>query len=251
MKRETLRSATTPDFALFRETRKHFLFSAVPSLCSLTFRTQKRRVKLSRDAGGAIFLYRRRKLAGIILAGGKSVRMGRDKALLPYGSGTLIEHVAKRLGGIATPLVIVADRADKYRVPGVPTIADEYPDCGPVGGIVTGLAAAGQGTHFVVACDMPLFHPYILCYMADLATANYDVVYPIIAERAEPLCAVYRHTALEPLREFLLRGGRAAQQALRELRGRQVDESSLRVFDPLMTSYANWNAPEDLPFPSL
>lgn len=189
-------------------------------------------------------------MAGIILAGGKSRRMGRDKALLPYGNGTLIEHVAKRLAGIATPLVIVADAANKYRVPGVPTIADEFPDCGPVGGIVTGLAAAGEGTHFVVACDMPLFHPYLLRYMADLAASNYDVVYPIIAERAEPLCAVYRHTALEPLRDFIQRGGRAARKALQEVRGRQVDESALRVFDPLLTSYANWNAPQDLPFPT-
>ncbi len=187
-------------------------------------------------------------MAGIILAGGKSLRMGRDKALLPYGNMTLIEHVAKRLGGIAAPLFIVADAADKYDVAGIPTLADLYPDCGPVGGIVTGLAAAGEGAHFVVACDMPLFHPYILRYMADIATPIYDAVYPVIGERAEPLCAVYRHTALEPLRAFLESGGRAAHRALRELRGRPVDESGLRVFDPMLTSYANWNAPEDLPF---
>ena len=188
-------------------------------------------------------------MAGILLAGGKSARMGRDKALLPYSNGTLIEHMAKRLGGITAQVIIVADAADKYAVPGTSTIADLYPDCGPVGGIVTGLEAAGEGTHFVAACDMPLFHPYILRYMADLATADYDAVYPIVTERPEPLCAVYRHTALEPLRDFLESGGRAAYKALQKLRGRMVDESALRVFDPLLTSYANWNAPEDLPFP--
>lgn len=188
-------------------------------------------------------------MAGIILAGGKSARMGRDKALLPYGNLTLIEYIAKRLGGITLQIIIIADTADKYRVPGISTIADLYPDCGPVGGIVTGLAEAGEGTHFVVACDMPLFHPYILSYMADLATSAYDAVYPVVTERAEPLCAVYRHTALRPLQTFLESGGRAAHKALDRVRGRRVDESALRVFDPLLTSYANWNAPEDLPFP--
>ena len=192
------------------------------------------------ECGGSI-------VGAIILAGGKSERMGRDKALLPYRGTTLLAYVLAVVSQIEPQVVVVADRTDKYAVP-CPVIADAFPDCGPVGGIVTGLHYLGAGAHLVAACDMPHLHPDILRYLLECAIkGDYDAVVPETDGRPEPLCAVYRDTCLAPLTAFLQSGQRAAHRALLTLNVLRIDTENLRPFDPELACFTNFNTPEDLP----
>jgi molybdopterin-guanine dinucleotide biosynthesis protein A len=186
------------------------------------------------------------KTCGIILAGGQNRRMGQDKALLPYGGMTFLEHTVSMLLTMCSDIIVVADVPDKYELPCGQVVADIFPSSGPVGGILTGLTKAGDGWHYVVACDMPAIKRPVLELLRKAATADYDVVVPEVNNQLEPLCAVYRHTAVPKLLKFLERGGRAAQEGLKTLSVKRVGEGVLRRIDPEVSSFININTPEDL-----
>ncbi len=183
----------------------------------------------------------------IVLAGGQSRRMGRDKALIRLGKETLLERAVSAARQAADRVVIVTDRSGRYRLPGVESCEDLLPDAGPVAGIAAGLAHLGPGAHIVLACDMPGLQPELLRLLRSLHRAGLDAVVPWIDERPEPLCALYDHSALSKLQAFLSGGGRAAHRALEQLRVRRAVESELRQADPGLLSFANWNTPADLP----
>ena len=182
----------------------------------------------------------------IVLAGGRSERMGQDKALLRCKGLTLLETVVAALRPLAREIVIVADRADKYDLPDCRTVGDAYPQSGPLGGILTGMGALGTGHHLVVACDMPALQPAVLRLLLNSATPEWDVVVPEIAGRMEPLCAVYAETAIPALHAFLAGGGRALQRALAQVRTLRISEAQLRRHDPDLLTFTNLNTPDDL-----
>src|SRR5579862_9486242 len=106
--------------------------------------------------------FRECEMGGIVLAGGKSARMGQDKACLPYRGTTLLAHVVATVRSVAGPVLVVADVAEKYALPDrMPVVGDLFPGTGPLGGLVTGLShvAARGSYHVVVACDMPRLNP--------------------------------------------------------------------------------------------
>ncbi len=187
------------------------------------------------------------KTGAMILAGGRSVRMGQDKARLPYGATTFLEHLVALVAPLVEDVVIVADTPEKYALAGARCVSDLFPDAGPVGGIVTGLTALGPGRHLVVACDMPAVRAETLALLLKLATPEWDAAVPEIGGRWEPLCAVYRDSALPPLRAFLETGQRAAQRALitDSLHVRRVEEAALRAIDPDLHGFLNLNTPDD------
>ncbi|HZO88212.1 MAG TPA: molybdenum cofactor guanylyltransferase [Chthonomonadaceae bacterium] len=182
----------------------------------------------------------------IILAGGKSSRMGQDKALLPYNGTTLLEHVAASLQPVVKEVVVVTDVPDKYRLSCGRVLGDTYPGVGPVGGIVTGLTALGEGNHIVVACDMPGLEAGVLRLLLRACTPDWDAVVPEVGGQMEPLCAVYRHAAAPRLLRFLESGGRSAREALDSLRVKRVGEGVLRRIDPDLLCFANVNTPQEL-----
>lgn len=183
----------------------------------------------------------------IVLAGGRSERMGQDKALLRANGRTLLETVVNTLRPLVREIVIVADRADKYALPDCRTIGDLYPNTGPLGGILTGLNALGAGHHLAVACDMPALQPAVLRLLLDSAGPEWDVVVPEVEGRMEPLCAVYSDTAIPALQAYLENGGRALHRALQaEVRTLRIPEEALRHVDPSLLTFTNLNTPDDL-----
>ena len=181
----------------------------------------------------------------ILLAGGKSRRMGQDKALLVYEDRTFLEHVIAALLPLTRHILVVADRADKYVLPQGRLVVDMFPDTGPVGGIVTGLTAAGAGAHWVVPCDMPAVSPDVLRLLWQTAVPPLDAAVPEIQGELEPLYAVYRETALPKLRAYLDSGRRSARDALQTLDVQRVGEDVLRCVDPDAISFLNINTPEE------
>lgn len=182
----------------------------------------------------------------IVLAGGKSERMGEDKALLPYAGMTLLEHVVSSLLLVVSDIIVVTDMPNKYAIPCARVVTDTFPGFGPVGGLLTGLTQAGGGSHLVVACDMPALQTPVLQLLLKAATSEWDAVVPEIGGLAEPLHAVYNHTATPKLLRFLENGGRTAREALDSLKVKRVGEGVLRRIDPQLLSFTNVNTPEEL-----
>jgi molybdopterin-guanine dinucleotide biosynthesis protein A len=145
--------------------------------------------------------------AGFVLAGGRSTRMGSDKALLSVDGHTLLEHTASNVRHAVGSVTIIAEPA-KYAHFGIPVIADRYPNCGPLGGVVTALEVSHEPWNLLVACDMPDADPPFLKALID-AAASLSEPCECLAPRGpngvEPLCAVYHRTALAKLREALRR----------------------------------------------
>ncbi|MDR5696281.1 MAG: molybdenum cofactor guanylyltransferase [Armatimonadota bacterium] len=179
---------------------------------------------------------------GVVLAGGKSRRMGCDKATLPLGDRSLLAHVVGRLRAVCAPVLVVASRPDAYPDCGVPVIADRWPVGGPLAGLHAGLAAARTDYAVVVACDLPFITPSVLRGLVERA-GGFEAAVPRVDGVAQPLCAVY-HRGVEPVAEALLRRGvRSVRALLRRLRVHYVGEDELRAWDPDLRSFLNVNTP--------
>ena len=133
-------------------------------------------------------------ISGVVLAGGKSTRMGRNKAILEIGGKRLIDRLVEGLQGIFPEVIIVANTLDLYDYLGVRVVPDLIRDKGALGGIYTAAAIASNPWVFVMACDMPFFNPGLIRYLATL-TDDWDAVVPYTDEW-EPLYALYAKTCL-------------------------------------------------------
>ncbi|HET7264589.1 MAG TPA: molybdenum cofactor guanylyltransferase [bacterium] len=180
-------------------------------------------------------------MIGVILAGGESRRMGRDKAFLPFGGTTLVERVAARLREACGDVLVVANRPEPYEAIGLRTVRDALPDRRALAGIYTGILEAG-GPAFVCGCDMPFLCPALVRHMGALAGAA-DVVIPRVRDY-EPLHAVYTPACLEPIKRVLAGGGRNAD-VLRGLRVTELGAAELRRFDPDLRSLTNLNTTDE------
>lgn len=186
------------------------------------------------------------RLSGIVLAGGQSRRMGRDKADLPFGGTSLVCWVVGRLAPACVEVIVVARDAADCVGCGVRVIGDRWPGWGPLGGLVTGLDAVATPYAAVVACDLPFVEPALLLGLAGLAP-DWDAVVPQIGDRAQPLYAVYRHSVGPTAEALFRRGGRSLHDLLAtpDLRVCYVAEETLREWDPALRSFDNINTPEE------
>jgi molybdenum cofactor guanylyltransferase len=176
--------------------------------------------------------------SGFVLAGGASKRMGRDKALLPYGGTTLVEHVAKTVRDAVGSVTLVGDPA-KLDGLGFPVVPDQIPSCGPVSGIYTALRVSHADWNLIVACDMPSLTSDVLGEL--LRRAETTVTDCVAASgpdgQVEPLCAVYHRRCL-----------RALDQAIRDKRFKMRDlanEMGVTLVPVSPDALANLNTPDE------
>lgn len=184
-------------------------------------------------------------MTSVILAGGKSTRLGRDKALERIGVCPLIQHVIDPLSTLGNEIIVVTSHADTLPDLGVRKVADIYPDKGPLGGIYSGLKAAATRYCVVVGCDMPLLNVALLRYLMDLAP-SFDVVLPRVGSNVEPLHAVYSKDCLEPIERALQQNRLQVQSFFNEVKVRYVEDAELSQFDPRHVSFFNVNSQSDL-----
>ena len=171
-------------------------------------------------------------MAGIILCGGKSRRMGRAKATLPFGPESMLARVVRLLGEAADTIVVVAASGQQLPDLGgeVLLVRDRHEDRGPLEGLAVGLAAVGRraGATFVTGCDVPLLAPAFVRRMGELS-AGYDVAVPQIDGRDQPLAAGHRRPA----------------DLFERVRTRRVAAEELADVDPELQSLANVNTTAD------
>ena len=180
----------------------------------------------------------------ILLAGGKSSRMGLPKHLLPTSDGTIIEHLIGKLSPLFVETLIVGRRLN-LEGEGFRTVEDARPEQCPLVGLYSGLRTANTNLCFVLACDLPFVKPQLVQYLLSLAH-EFDVVVPIVNGYYEPLCAVYRRTAIPAIEENLDRGTLKITEIYDRQKLRKVTEQEMKQFDKELSSFINLNTPRQL-----
>jgi len=184
-----------------------------------------------------------------VLAGGKGLRLGQDKALETIGGRSLLEWVLRCLSLFGSEILIVTASGQSYRqlsgYPKLRVVTDIYPSKGPLGGIYTGLKVSDSFYNLVVACDMPLLNRALLGYMMEVS-AGFDLVVPRLGNMIEPLHAVYSKGCLASIECLLEQGSLSVRGLLTRVRVRYVEAEEINRFDPEHLSFFNINTEADL-----
>jgi molybdopterin-guanine dinucleotide biosynthesis protein A len=185
---------------------------------------------------------------GIILAGGKNLRLGRNKALEKIGGVTIIERVVNSLTPVISQLIIVTSDGKNHLIP-IPFakfVADIYPGKGPLGGIYSGLSASNTELSIAVACDMPFLNTRLLQHMVEFSP-GYDAVVPVLRKSFfEPLHSIYSINCLSIIKNHIETGQLSIRAFLSEANVRYINEDECRKYDPDLLSFFNINRQSDL-----
>lgn len=182
-------------------------------------------------------------ITGIILVGGKSRRMGRDKAFLDFGGTPLFERVLSLFVDTFQQVALVGDRAERFADYGLPVFPDIYPGSS-LGGLYTGLHHASTDYIAVASCDMPFPSSAVLRYLCSLRH-EYDVVVPATSHGYEPLFAVYAKSCLPTIKTFLDGGNYCAFGYYPELNVRKVTDAEIASLAAPSTCFINLNTPQE------
>ena len=145
-------------------------------------------------------------LAAVLLAGGKSRRMGCDKALMRLGGQRFAQLLAERLQEFTDQILLSANEPSAYSFLGLPTVIDRYPGCGPMAGVHAALRHTARSMILALACDMPGVTPRLLRSIIECA-AGFDAVVPVTSDGLlHPVCALYRRSCLPVIEEKLHSG---------------------------------------------
>ncbi len=183
-------------------------------------------------------------VTAIILAGGKSQRMGSNKALLKYGDTTFIERQIARLSKIFQEIILSANDTSIYAHLLLPVVPDVIPGKGPLSGICAGIMHATNHYTFAVACDMPFISEEVILYLKQFIT-DYDVVVPRTERGLEPLHAFYSKNCIPPMQQCLKEGRLRVIDFFSEVKVKIVNEEELRVLAPAIQPLINLNTPEE------
>lgn len=185
-------------------------------------------------------------VAGFILAGGASRRMGRDKALLEIAGEPLARRTARLLEPLVRSVTLIGSPA-RFEALGLHVAPDDEPGRGPLGGIVTALRITECDWNLVVGCDMPyLTAPWLEFLIATALEAQTDAVIPQSPHgRAEPLCAMYHRRSMPVIRVEIGMGIRKVTTGLAGLAVHMLPYESWKQFDSLGRLFKNMNTPED------
>ncbi|TAJ07652.1 MAG: molybdenum cofactor guanylyltransferase [Nitrospirae bacterium] len=189
-------------------------------------------------------------MTGLLLAGGKSRRMGRDKRFLELGGRTLLERSLTVLEGLFDEVIVsVAEPLPELKGLHARVVTDLIPDCATMGGLYSGLSSASHPRLFAAACDMPFLADSVIRRMADLGQGA-DVVMVRLANGLQPMHAIYSKACLPHLERMLHAKSLRVQDlvSISDLSVKILSEEDIRAADPQLLSFLNVNQPADLEF---
>jgi len=185
----------------------------------------------------------------IVLAGGKGLRLGRNKILEYIGNRSLLQRVVSSISSFKSDIIIVTASKQSFpRLAGHPRlriVTDIYPGKGALGGIYTGLVASDSFYNLIVSCDMPFLNQALLHYMIQLSP-GFEAVVPRLGSLVEPLHAIYSKSCLAPVERLLKQGNLKISDVLPLVRVRYVEAEEIDMFDPGHLSIFNVNTEADL-----
>lgn len=184
--------------------------------------------------------------SGIILAGGRSRRLGgENKALLQVDGQPILDRLCKTFRKLFNDLVLVTNSPETYLAWDLAVVTDLFPLRSALTGIHAGLCHIPTPYAFVSACDMPFLKGELVEILLRDVADGWDVVIPVTAEGHQPLCAVYSKRCIKPIARQLERGGAKIADFFSQVRVKTVAEPPLRAVDPDLVSFFNVNTPED------
>jgi molybdopterin-guanine dinucleotide biosynthesis protein A len=187
-------------------------------------------------------------VAGIILCGGQSQRMGRPKAWLPFAGEIMLPRVVRRLGEAVSPLVVVA--APDQELPPLPSavavVRDEEKGRGPLQGLAAGLAAlrGRADAAYLSSCDVPFLQPAFVRRLIDLLR-DHAICVPRVADYHHPLAAVYCVDVIDAVNRLLAANRLRPFFLFEAVSTRVVEAAELADVDPTFQTLRNLNTPED------
>jgi molybdopterin-guanine dinucleotide biosynthesis protein A len=184
-------------------------------------------------------------MSAVILAGGRSSRLGQDKAFLKANGQFLIERIIDRLAQVSEEIIIVTNDVDAYEHLEATVVADVCPGKAALGGIYSGLREATNPHSLVVACDMPFLNVSLLRYLQRFAPAH-DVVIPRLGQFTEALHAIYSKSCIPHIERQLQVGNLRITGFFPAVRVAYVAQDEIEVFDPNHLSFFNINSQADL-----
>lgn len=181
--------------------------------------------------------------SGAILAGGRSLRFGQDKAFAVLGGRPLIAHVFEALDRVCAEVFVVADGAERFEGLGVAVVSDLIKGAGSLGGLLTALVHGRHERCVVVGCDMPFLCPELLQRMIRLA-GGHDAVVPVVRGELQPLHAIYSKRCIPRVEKKLLEGDLRIAGVFSKRSTLRLEEQDWQDLDPDGASFLNVNTPE-------
>ena len=183
----------------------------------------------------------------VIQAGGKSSRMGRDKGLVSFGKGTLLEFILAQVEDISKEKFIISNNLEAYSGFGLPVYPDVIPEIGALGGVYSALYHAKTDNILLLAVDMPFVNQDLIRYLLRLAE-DADVVIPRMAGTGylEPFRAIYSRRCLEPIKQMIDAGERKVISFFDLVKVRNVEQEEIAQYDPEGKTFMNVNTPQEL-----
>jgi molybdopterin-guanine dinucleotide biosynthesis protein A len=170
--------------------------------------------------------------------------MGRDKALLPWGHRTLLDHAVDRLRAVTDDVRVLCGPEARYESYGATVVPDAVSGQGALGGVLSGLLTLDRPLGLFLAVDLPAV-PAALLEALLAAAPGFDAVVPMWSHGPEPLCAVYSGACLQPIRRKLAAGDAKMTGFWPEVRVREWGPAEIGAFGEPATLFANLNSPED------
>ena len=187
----------------------------------------------------------------IVLAGGKGLRLGGEKAFLEINGENLLQRVISRLDFLNSDTILVI--AEEQKLPqlaynqSLKIVTDIYPRKGPLAGIYSGLLNSYSEKTFVVACDMPFLDKELISYLLEVSI-GFDITIPRFGNIVEPLHSVYSKNCLEAIVKLLVSNNLKVDNLLKMVKVRYVETQEVNYFDPDHFSFFNINTKKDLIF---
>ncbi|MFQ5956140.1 MAG: molybdenum cofactor guanylyltransferase [Candidatus Brocadiales bacterium] len=179
------------------------------------------------------------------MAGGKSLRMGQDKAFLKIGNLTAVEFQLKKLKPLFEEIILSTNTPERFEHLDIPAIPDIVPGRGPLGGIYTALTNVGNPYLFAIACDMPLINPGLIKYMKEKGE-GYDVTVPETEQGLEPLHAIYSRGCIPAIKKQLEGNGSGRVISFfPDVKVRVITKEEIASIEGGREAFLNFNTPED------
>lgn len=184
--------------------------------------------------------------SAVILAGGKSSRMGFDKQLLQVKNHHLLRHHGHTLAALFNQIIVVTNTPDMYRDASFTLVSDEFSGKGPLAGLHVGLKTATSQYVYLLACDMPFIHlDFILHMQKRLSDGVAEACVTRFGTYLEPFNAYYRRNIVQDIETYLCAGNTSLYQFLRSLNTLYVPEAEARYFSPDWDMFANLNTRQE------
>ncbi len=158
---------------------------------------------------------------GIILAGGKSARMGSDKGFVLYNDATFMSHVIATLQAFVSEIIIVSNDSE-YDVFKLKRVKDKFEDAGPLAGLYSGLVNSETEKNIVLSCDVPLINNEVLKVLVEGYDSEVDVVQLKSNGETMPLIAMYKKQTIHQFLELLKQGDRRLRVAVKSLKTKTI-----------------------------